>query len=136
MSFTKKPDRISALKRYLEIIGIILNSEDYISSDKIIQTYSQINTDSLLDESGIKRAISGIHEFLEYEIIESKPSRGYRFRQEFSQRHEILLPLFSQYLFISELDSLNYVLEPIPFQLDKKSLHFLYLLVLKTITNP
>jgi len=39
-----------------------------------------------------------------------------------------VLPIFTQYLFIAEFESLNYLMEPVSFHLDNKSLYFLYLL--------
>jgi hypothetical protein len=124
----QKPDKLSHIKQSLELGSIIAFSDDYISSNEIITKYSLFSEKSLSkDESTIKRAIKTIHSFLNLKIFESKPSFGYRLKKEFRDNRDWILPIFTQYLFISELESLNYFMEPVSFHLDSKSLYYLYL---------
>ncbi|MBK6604935.1 MAG: WYL domain-containing protein [Leptospiraceae bacterium] len=128
MEIGQKPDKLSHIKQSLELGSIIAFSDDYISSNEILTKYSLFSEKSLSkDESTIKRAIKTIHSFLNLKIFESKPSFGYRLKKEFRDNRDWILPIFTQYLFISELESLNYFMEPVSFHLDSKSLYYLYL---------
>ena len=128
METFQKPDKLSHIKRSLEIGSIIANAEDYISSDQILRTYSLYNKSfSSNDESTIKRAVKAVHSFLKLKIFESKPSFGYRLKKEYRDNRNWILPIFTQYLFITEFESLNYLMEPVSHHLDSKSLYFLYL---------
>lgn len=120
------PQNIDHLKRALEITSIILHAEDYISSNQILSHFTYSESEST-DESIIKRSIATIRDFLGMNIFESKRSKGYKLKEEYKNKTELLLPLFSCYLFLSETESLNFVFEPIPFQMHKKSLYYLFL---------
>jgi hypothetical protein len=124
----KKPDRLSHILKSIEIAGIIFQSNDFISSDKIIHEYSRFEEGGSLDETSIKRFLKTIRFYLGNDLFESKPSKGYRLKEEYRTNKKWILPLFSQYLFYIESNSLNFSLESVIHLLDTNSLYKLFLL--------
>lgn len=93
-SFTK-PDRLSHIKRSLEIGSIIFYADEYISTNDILTKYDEHNDrDKNTDESTVKRAIKTIHAFLKLEIFESKTSKGYRLKKKFKEKKTGSCPSF------------------------------------------
>jgi hypothetical protein len=120
-----KPDKLSHIKRALEIASIIFQADDYISSDRIIRIYQR--KDETIEESAVKRSLKTIRHFLNQNIFESKSSKGYRLKIEYRTNREWMQSIFALYLYLTESDSLNYTIEPVTFHLDTRSLYNLYL---------
>ena len=123
-----KPERITHIRKTIEIAGIIFQAEDFLSSAEILNLYSRnFKRETSIEETSVKRSVHSIHSILGFEVIESKPSKGYRLKAEYKKNRVWMLPLLSQYLFFIDGGSLNFSLESLPFQLESDSLYKLFI---------
>ncbi|HNF27429.1 MAG TPA: WYL domain-containing protein [Leptospiraceae bacterium] len=126
----KISNNIQHQKDAIEIFGILLASENYLSADQIIRKYSDIRPDSDLNEKKIRRCLDTVSSVLRLQTVESNKRKGYRVKPEFRKNFFWMLPLLSLYLIYNLPDSMDFVLEPIVFQLRAESLKNLFLLSL------
>ncbi|HMZ60343.1 MAG TPA: hypothetical protein PL048_16315, partial [Leptospiraceae bacterium] len=70
-----KPERITHIRKTIEIAGIIFQAEDFLSSAEILNLYSRnFKRETSIEETSVKRSVHSIHSILGFEVIESKPS--------------------------------------------------------------
>lgn len=124
----KKTTNLEHQKLAIELVSNIIASDNYLSANQIIEEYAQNSPEKEKGEKSVGRSIKTVMDILGEEIIESKTGKGYRLKKKYKEKLSWMLPLLSKYLIITEPESLNFVFEPITFQLQKGSLFNLVLL--------
>ncbi|MEM7182599.1 MAG: WYL domain-containing protein [Spirochaetota bacterium] len=119
------------IQEMIEIISIIIQSDDYITAEAIADAYQRIHAiHANMYAKKVVRAIEKINQSfaLDPPVIIGRQNKGYRVHETYTENYLWSLPLFSQYLSVTQHDFLNSLLEPIPLQVEKGSLYHLVLL--------
>jgi predicted DNA-binding transcriptional regulator YafY len=118
-----------------EILGILASEEGFQTSDKILNQLRDLHNkedDGLekkeknLEAKTINRAKDTIHDILGTQLIESKKNKGYRLKKNLPNDDWVCAAL-NRYNALVEIQSLDYIFEPLVHVSGRKSLLHLIL---------